>query len=242
MCLVTYFIPACIGYDEGEEVDEFYDSKGPGLGECEGDCDDDNDCQGELICFQREKGDPPPPGCDVRTESKTDFCYDPDGNPGGNDPDDDETWNWVCGESGNRSTSCSDGNDLKLIIKAEQSANEIVFRAKERKTDYVRFSVRGTRITRGPVWVNRDRSSTSSRCASLDCGSAAYVCVVAHDDPQRLSRPRRTERVAREIAGGNSVHAFVTSNASSGWNGGRVNNDGSTSGGNNDLSAAFCVR
>ena len=50
--------------------------------ECEGDCDEDADCKGNLICFHRDKGDPTPPGCrgtinldsGGTTTNKNDFC------------------------------------------------------------------------------------------------------------------------------------------------------------------------
>ena len=47
------------------------------LGECEGDCRDDSDCQHGLVCFQRDKGDPLP-GCrgDING-SRTDYCVNP---------------------------------------------------------------------------------------------------------------------------------------------------------------------
>lgn len=52
------------------------------LGECEGDCDRNGDCVGDLICFQREPGDEytHTPGClggDV-DGSETDYCIQPD--------------------------------------------------------------------------------------------------------------------------------------------------------------------
>jgi len=43
------------------------------LGECEGDCDTDDDCAGALICYQRDPGWPVP-GCSGTSQSKTDFC------------------------------------------------------------------------------------------------------------------------------------------------------------------------
>jgi hypothetical protein len=50
-------------------------------GECEGDCDVDSDCDGQLICFHRDRGDfLDVPGCaDGESDgSRTDFCIDPD--------------------------------------------------------------------------------------------------------------------------------------------------------------------
>lgn len=49
------------------------------LGECQGDCDTDEDCKGSLQCFQREPGDAVP-GCEGGKEamSRTDYCYQPD--------------------------------------------------------------------------------------------------------------------------------------------------------------------
>ena len=48
------------------------------LGKCQGDCDDDSDCQGHLKCFQRDGGEAIP-GCPggLHDKSRTDYCYDP---------------------------------------------------------------------------------------------------------------------------------------------------------------------
>ena len=43
------------------------------LGECEGDCDSDNDCDTGLKCFQRNSFDPVP-GCSGNDSSRTDYC------------------------------------------------------------------------------------------------------------------------------------------------------------------------
>jgi len=43
------------------------------LGHCQGDCDDDDECQDGLICFH----DDLPPGCKGTPSSSYDFCYDP---------------------------------------------------------------------------------------------------------------------------------------------------------------------
>eukprot|EP00980_Cylindrotheca_fusiformis_P002671 scaffold624_cov150-Cylindrotheca_fusiformis.AAC.4 len=51
------------------------------LGRCEGDCDDDPDCEDGLICFQRGANDPVP-GCSGGSSdrSRTDYCI-PENNP-----------------------------------------------------------------------------------------------------------------------------------------------------------------
>ena len=58
------------------------------LGNCQGDCDDDNTCSGDLICWQRVNGDTDPiPGCSgdlvaidtANNDPGTDYCYDPTG-------------------------------------------------------------------------------------------------------------------------------------------------------------------
>jgi hypothetical protein len=49
-------------------------------GRCEGDCDEDKDCYGSLICFHREKGEyKRVPGClnGNKDGSRTDYCIDP---------------------------------------------------------------------------------------------------------------------------------------------------------------------
>ena len=45
-------------------------------GQCEGDCDRDTDCEGDLICFQRED-DESVAGCIGDASSGWDYCYDP---------------------------------------------------------------------------------------------------------------------------------------------------------------------
>ena len=46
---------------------------------CEGDCDKDSHCQGNLKCFQRDDEESVP-GCSGGIDkSGKDFCYDPDG-------------------------------------------------------------------------------------------------------------------------------------------------------------------
>ena len=51
------------------------------LGECEGDCDDDDECGPGLICFQRDSSDPVP-GCLGMDRSQNDYCIrDPNAEP-----------------------------------------------------------------------------------------------------------------------------------------------------------------
>lgn len=49
------------------------------LKKCQGDCDNDSDCQGHLKCFQRNGGDTRPiPGCyGFGIADRNDYCYDP---------------------------------------------------------------------------------------------------------------------------------------------------------------------
>ena len=44
------------------------------LGLCQGDCDDDSDCDWGLYCVQRSNRDDPVPGCDISASSDRDFC------------------------------------------------------------------------------------------------------------------------------------------------------------------------
>mmetsp|Transcript_16128 Transcript_16128/g.39485 ORF Transcript_16128/g.39485 Transcript_16128/m.39485 type:complete len:364 (+) Transcript_16128:157-1248(+) len=46
------------------------------LGMCEGDCDSDNDCMGNLICMQRS-GTESVPGCNGSGQGGKDYCMDP---------------------------------------------------------------------------------------------------------------------------------------------------------------------
>lgn len=53
---------------------------GGGLARCQGDCDRDTDCQGNLVCHQRSRGDPLPQQCPNRpTNNQKDYCVDPSG-------------------------------------------------------------------------------------------------------------------------------------------------------------------
>jgi hypothetical protein len=45
---------------------------------CHGDCDEDSDCIGDLVCFQRDSGEAVPGCIDAGgTQANHDFCYDP---------------------------------------------------------------------------------------------------------------------------------------------------------------------
>ena len=46
--------------------------------ECQGDCEDDSECEGLLKCFHRSNGGTSPvPGCSGTNTPDGDFCYDP---------------------------------------------------------------------------------------------------------------------------------------------------------------------
>lgn len=51
-------------------------SSGFPLAECQGDCDHDDDCTGDLVCFQRSNSEPVP-GCDGNDNGGRDFCIRP---------------------------------------------------------------------------------------------------------------------------------------------------------------------
>lgn len=53
VCFLPQYAPGMVNYVG--ECGEYGDYK---CGECEGDCDDDDDCEGELICFQRDGFEP----------------------------------------------------------------------------------------------------------------------------------------------------------------------------------------
>mmetsp|Transcript_27316 Transcript_27316/g.63952 ORF Transcript_27316/g.63952 Transcript_27316/m.63952 type:complete len:309 (-) Transcript_27316:399-1325(-) len=67
--------------DLGKDFDTltFIGDNFQGLGKCSGDCDDDDDCQGNLECFKRED-DEDVPGCGDGSDGSdgADYCYDPD--------------------------------------------------------------------------------------------------------------------------------------------------------------------
>merc|ERR1712223_1951223 len=67
----------------------FYVSQnGNGLDNCQGDCDKDSECEGDLVCWHRVADDMEPiPGCNGDFElldnalPHMDFCYDPAADP-----------------------------------------------------------------------------------------------------------------------------------------------------------------
>ena len=75
-------------YDPSAVVDELWANTNPGSGAlCEGDCDHDSDCQGNLRCFQTDHLDQHVPGCftgnmllmthESIANGDWDYCYDP---------------------------------------------------------------------------------------------------------------------------------------------------------------------
>lgn len=52
------------------------------LGKCQGDCDRDSDCAGNLVCFQRS-GTQSVPGCSGSGKRGTDYCVEPGSTGGG---------------------------------------------------------------------------------------------------------------------------------------------------------------
>ena len=52
------------------------DNGGPSfpLGHCEADCDDDDECESDLVCYQRGSDDDPTPGCIGVPDGKKDYC------------------------------------------------------------------------------------------------------------------------------------------------------------------------
>ena len=56
--------------NNGEPADVFP------LGQCQGDCDNDEECQSGLVCMQRDGGEDVP-GCEGEDDTSTDYCYLP---------------------------------------------------------------------------------------------------------------------------------------------------------------------
>ena len=47
-------------------------------GKCQGDCDNDGECMGNLVCYNRgSSSSPQPPGCTGTTSGANDYCIDP---------------------------------------------------------------------------------------------------------------------------------------------------------------------
>lgn len=59
--------------NDGGLTSDFITWYGTNLNECEGDCDSDADCNGNLKCYH----DAMPPGCTGNYVTNADFCYDP---------------------------------------------------------------------------------------------------------------------------------------------------------------------
>jgi hypothetical protein len=82
-------VPGCLGGEDDnsrtdycvspKDLQHVGNNKNPSsaypLGECQGDCDVDEECEGGLVCFQRDGGDPVP-GClgGEDDKSRTDYC------------------------------------------------------------------------------------------------------------------------------------------------------------------------
>mmetsp|Transcript_26813 Transcript_26813/g.58154 ORF Transcript_26813/g.58154 Transcript_26813/m.58154 type:complete len:409 (+) Transcript_26813:97-1323(+) len=73
-------VPGCSGSGDRDwdycafpELEE--GSSGSKLGVCQGDCDDDSDCKGDLVCFERD-GYEDVPGCNGRGDKDWDYCVD----------------------------------------------------------------------------------------------------------------------------------------------------------------------
>ena len=93
-------VPGCSGSGRGPTWDYCYDPAdnntikhiagdpptgdntawSPQLDKCEGDCDTDADCKGNLKCFQRSNGEPVPGCSGAGARRDYDYCYDPNWN------------------------------------------------------------------------------------------------------------------------------------------------------------------
>ena len=71
--------PADVSESPGPNNPTTPQSRRWGKGICDGDCDDDSDCAGDLICYQRKKGDAAPPQCpNINTNTQIDYCVEPE--------------------------------------------------------------------------------------------------------------------------------------------------------------------
>ena len=66
--------PCCEGYDTAYSTDLCAPRSCCPLGACGGDCDKDDDCAGDLVCCQRDAGEPYPCCSGYDTSSSTDRC------------------------------------------------------------------------------------------------------------------------------------------------------------------------
>jgi len=78
-----------------------------GLGRCSGDCDTNSDCAGDLECFERDALESVP-GCTGQGAEEWDYCYQPDLNDLGLDPDTPDGLGRCSGDCDTNS-DCADG-------------------------------------------------------------------------------------------------------------------------------------
>jgi len=63
-------------YDPDRRIEAIQGEDPANLRECEGDCDSDKHCLGNLKCYTRVVDDPLPPGCKGSSDQGYDYCYD----------------------------------------------------------------------------------------------------------------------------------------------------------------------
>jgi len=100
------------------------------LGECEGDCSRDTDCEGALRCRRRAIGDDDPvPGCVGKASGRSNYCYarpaaDSDGRPYLWHFDDPETLGKCEGNCKRNANMCQEG--LKCFLRNDGNAADPV--------------------------------------------------------------------------------------------------------------------
>ncbi len=158
-----------------------------------------------------------------------------------------------CFERDNGDTSCSDsGGDMGLIgyYRIASTDGAASYALNKGQSGHI---VAGILVLRdannaSPIYSHaylpNDKTSEESHCPSTSAISGGqHLCIYAHDDPQPLTGFGGLTLHGQIFSAGDSVH--MTSAKLSG--GGstpyiRARNDGSTSGGNNDLQMSIVIR
>lgn len=158
-----------------------------------------------------------------------------------------------CFERDNGDTSCSDsGVDMGLIgyyriASTDGAASYSLNRGQSGHIVAGLFVLRGANNA-SPVYSHaylpNDKTSEESHCPSTaGVGGGHHICVYAHDDPQRLTGFGGLNLLGQVFSAGDAVH-FTSAKLDGGGSTPhiRAKNDGSTSGGNNDLQLSIVIR
>lgn len=158
-----------------------------------------------------------------------------------------------CFERDNGDSSCSDsGVDMGVIgyYRIASTDGSATYSLNRGQSGHIVASILVLRDANSasPIYsytyLPNDRNSEESHCPSTaGISGGQHLCIYAHDDPQRLTGFGGLNLLAQVFSAGDSVH-IASAKLSAGGNTPyiRSKNDGSTSGGNNDLQLSIVVR